>query len=246
MKVNDFDMHVVEHGDGEPLVLLHGGGGAGVNWDLVFDPPIEGFRVIVPDLRGHGRSTNPSGELTIRQCALDVLVMLDQLGVDRINAIGVSLGAKTMLHVATLQPERVKSMVVVSGTPYFPAQARAIMAQSKVEGRSEAEWAQMRSWHVHGDDQIRALWNWVHRLKDSYTDMNFTAPLLSTITASTLIVHGDRDPLYPVRLAVEMLEAIPRASLWVVPGGGHGPIYGAAAARFRETALSFIRESAVT
>ena len=98
MNVNGFDMHVVEHGDGEPLVLLHGGGGAGVNWDLVFTWPVDGFRVIVPDLRGHGHSTNPGGELTIRQCALDVLVLLDHLGVDRFKAIGVSLGAKTMLH----------------------------------------------------------------------------------------------------------------------------------------------------
>jgi pimeloyl-ACP methyl ester carboxylesterase len=245
MRVNGFDMHVEVRGDGEPLVLLHGGGGAGVNWNLVFDTPVSGFQVIVPDLRGHGRSTNPGGGLTIRQCALDVLVMLDQLGVDRFKAIGVSLGAKTLLHVSTMQPGRVTRQVLVSATPYFPEQARAVMAQMTVETRSEAEWAQMRSWHVHGDEQIRAIWAWTHGLKDSYTDMNFTPPLLSTIAAPTLIVHGDRDPLYPVRLAVEMFDAIPHASLWVVPGGGHGPIYGPAAAPFREAALSFLRGAGV-
>ena len=242
LKVNGFDMHVDLRGDGEPLVLLHGGGGAGVNWNLIFDAPIEGFRLVVPDLRGHGRSTNPSGEFSIRQCALDVLTMLDHLGIDRVKAIGVSLGAKTLLHVATLQPARVSAMVIVSATPYFPEQARVAMSALTPERRSEAEWAQMRSWHVHGDEQILAIWRSMRQLKDSYTDMAFTPPLLSTISARTLVVHGDRDPLYPVRLAVEMYEAIPHAFLWVVPGSGHGPIFGPLSVPFRDAALSFLRD----
>jgi hypothetical protein len=45
------------------------------------------------------------------------------------------------------------------------------------------------------DQQIIALWEWTRTLKDSYDDMNFTPPLLSRITASTLIVYADRDPL---------------------------------------------------
>ena len=100
----------------------------------------------------------------------------------------------------------------------------------------------MRGWHAHGDEQIRALWRMTRRFADNYSDMNFTPPLLSTITARTLIVHGDRDPLYPVELAIEMYRAIPRASLWVVPGGGHGPIFGPQAAGFRDGARSFLRE----
>ena len=240
LEINGISMHVVVLGEGQPLVLLHGGGGAGVNWKGIFDAPIDGFQFVIPDLRGHGRSTNPSGEFSIRQCALDVLAMTDRLKIDRFKAIGVSLGAKTLLHVATLQPSRVTAMVLVSATPYFPEQARVAMAAITPETRSEAEWATMRSWHLHGDEQILAIWRSMHQLKDSYVDMAFTPPLLSTISARTLIVHGDRDPLYPVRLAVEMYEAIPQSSLWVVPDSGHGPIFGAAAASFRETALSFL------
>ena len=99
----------------------------------------------------------------------------------------------------------------------------------------------MREWHEHGDEQIRALWGLGNALKDSYTDMNFTPPYLSTITARTLIVHGDRDPLYPVRLAAEMYDAIPRSYLWVIPNGGHGPVFGGMAGQFVETALAFLR-----
>ena len=99
----------------------------------------------------------------------------------------------------------------------------------------------MRQRHVHGDDQIRMLFEQMRGLKDSYDDMAFTPPLLGTITARTLIVHGDRDPLYPVELALEMYRSIPASALWVVPNGGHGPIFGPLAAPFVETALSFLR-----
>jgi len=73
--------------------------------------------------------------------------------------------------------------------------------------------------------------------------MAFTPPLLATITARTLIVHGDRDPLYPVELALEMYRAIPSSALWVVPNGGHVPIVGAMAGPFVETAIAHLRRS---
>ncbi|OJT19553.1 alpha/beta hydrolase [Archangium sp. Cb G35] len=239
-ELNGIEMHCEVRGDGEPLVLLHGGTGAGSDWRYVFDAPLEGYQVIVPDLRGHGRSTNPSGTLTFRQVARDVLALMDLLGVERFKAIGMSMGAKTLLHVATAQPARVDAMVLVSATPYFPSQAREIMARSTADTLSDGEWAMLRQKHVHGDEQIRALYAQMRALKDSYDDMNFTPPYLSTISARTLIVHGDRDPLYPVNLAVEMYTAIPRAALWVVPNGGHGPVFGPMAPRFREMALEFL------
>jgi pimeloyl-ACP methyl ester carboxylesterase len=240
--INGMEMYYEVRRTGEPLVLLHGGGGAGVNWNLVFKEVPEGVQLIVPDLRGHGHSTNPSSEFTFRQSALDVFALVDHLKIDRFKAIGVSLGAKTLLHVATQQPKRLDAMVLVSATPYFPEQARAIMRQVRADNRSEAEWQQMREWHKHGDEQIRALWRMSNAFKDSYDDMNFTPPLLSTITARTLIVHGDRDPLYPVKMATELYASIPRSYLWIVPNGGHGPIFGKMASQFVETALAFLRD----
>jgi len=68
--------------------------------------------------------------------------------------------------------------------------------------------------------------------------------MLFKITASTLIVYGDRDFLYPVEMALEMYRAIPRSALWVVPNGGHGPVFFDAAAQFAQTALGFFRASA--
>lgn len=239
--INDIEMYYEIRGEGESLVLLHGGGGVGANWELIFKEPPAGYRLVIPDLRGHGGSTNPSKSFTFKQVALDVFALLDHFGIERFKAIGLSLGAKTLLHMATQQPNRVEAMVLVSATPYFPDQARALMRQLSSDNHSEAEWEQMRQWHKHGDEQIKQLWTLMSALKDSYDDMNFTPPYLSTITARTLIVHGDRDPLYPVSLALEMYKAIPGSYLWVVPNGGHGPIFGDLTARFVETSLAFLR-----
>ena len=240
--VNGIQMYCEDRGQGEPLLLLHGGTGVGADWQHVFtDGDPDGFRLIVPDLRGHGRSTNPSNAFTFRQAAQDVLALVDQLGLEHVKAIGLSAGAKTLLHVATLQPGRVRAMVLVSATPYFPPQARTAMAQLAVDAFSEAEWTFHRRRHVHGDEQIRMLYNQMRGLKDSHDDMAFTAPLLATIQARTLIVHGDRDPLYPVELALELYRSIPASSLWVVPNGDHGPIFGDRAAAFATTALAFLR-----
>jgi pimeloyl-ACP methyl ester carboxylesterase len=77
-------------------------------------------------------------------------------------------------------------------------------------------------------------------MKDSYDDMNFTSPVLARITAS-LIVYGDRDFLNPVEMAVEMYRAIPGSALWIVPHGGHGPVFLDAKPQFVQTALAFFR-----
>jgi pimeloyl-ACP methyl ester carboxylesterase len=247
--INGFDMYYEARGEGEPLLLLHGGLGIGADWRHVFPTDPDGFRVIVPDLRGHGRSTNPAGAFTFRQCAADVLALLDHLGGARVKAVGMSMGAKTLLHVATREPDRVAAMVLVSATPYFPAQVRGPMAAFTREAYwslSEAEREAMRARHPRGDEQILGLYDMTRSFATSYDDMAFTPPLLATITARTLVVHGDRDPLYPVAMAVEIFEAVPGAALWVVPKAGHGPIFGSLAPTFAAAALDHLREPAVS
>jgi pimeloyl-ACP methyl ester carboxylesterase len=240
--INGIEMYCEVRGQGEPLLFLSGFTGLGADWDYIFkSPPVDGFQLILPDARGHGRSTNPSGLFTFRQSALDIFALLDQLKIDRLKAIGLSAGAKTLLHMATQQPERIEAMVLVSATPYFPQQARVIMRNMTVESHTEEEWALMRQRHRHGDDQIRALWRQANGFAGSYDDINFTPPYLSTITARTLIVHGDRDPFYPANLALEMYTSLPRSYLWIIPNAGHGPIFGDASPRFVETALPFLR-----
>jgi pimeloyl-ACP methyl ester carboxylesterase len=241
--VNGIDLHYETEGSGEPLLLLHGGTGCNEDWMYAGrDQFAAAYTLIKPDARGHGRTTNPQKTITHRQCALDTLALLDHLGIGKCRAIGLSMGGNILLHMATLEPDRIEAMVVVSATMYFPEQARAIMRQiPAAQEHSTQAWETMRKRHKLGDEQIGALWDWTRAMKDSYDDMNFTSTHLSRIQASTLIVYGDRDPLYPVEIAIEMYRAIPRSALWVVPNGGHGPVFFDAANHFAQTALAFLR-----
>jgi pimeloyl-ACP methyl ester carboxylesterase len=238
--VNGIDLHWDETGDGEPLLFLHGGMGHGADWRHIFKEPPAGYRIIAPDVRGHGATANPSGTFTFRQCADDILALLRHLGIPTVKAIGVSGGGIVLLHMATIEPSAIAAMALVSAPPYFPAEARAIMRQFSEAAFAEAERARLRTVHRHGEAQIRQLVDMVHGFADRYDDVNFTPPYLGKITADTLIVFGDRDFLYPVSLAFELHRAIPRSRLWVVPNGAHGPVFGEAAPQFVATVLPFL------
>ena len=242
LQVNGVDLHYEVVGEGEPLLWLHGFMGAGPDWKYIFEAgPPAGYRLIAPDLRGHGASTNPSGEFSFRQAARDVLAVLDHLHIEHVKAIGLSGGGIALLHLATIASARVSSMVLVSAPPYFPDETRAIQREFSPVMMSPVEMDLMRQRHKHGEPQIEQLFAYARAMADTTDDVNFTPQLLSTITAETLIVFGDRDPLYPVSIAFELRAGIPRSYLWVVPNGGHGPVFGESALAFSKTALSFLR-----
>ena len=241
LQVNGIDLHYELLGEGEPLLWLHGFMGSGADWKFLFNEPPAGYQLIAPDLRGQGASTNPTGEFTFRQAAQDVLALLHHLHVSQVKAIGVSGGGIVLLHMATIETVSMDRMVLVSAPPYFPEQARAIQKEFSEAMLPEVERERMRQRHNGGEKQIEQLFEITRGFADNYTDVNFTPQILAAITAETLIVFGDRDPLYPVSLATELYRAISKSYLWVVPNGGHGPIFREEAPHFVETALSFLR-----
>jgi pimeloyl-ACP methyl ester carboxylesterase len=240
VEINGIELAWDVAGEGEPLLWLHGAMGSGSDWKYLFNEPPAGYQIIAPDLRGHGASTNPTGVFTFRQAAADVLALLRHLDISKVKAIGLSGGGITLLHMATASPDTIEAMVVVSAPPYFPAEARGFMRQFSESSIDPAEMQRMRERHKRGDPQLEQLFAMARGFADSYDDVSFTQPHLSTISAETLIVFGDRDPLYPVTLAFELSRAIPKSYLWVVPNGGHGPIFGEAAAHFSSTVLRFL------
>ena len=239
--LNGVQIYFEVHGTGEPLLLLHGFSGSSQDWKALTTGPLADFQLIMPDLRGHGRSGILSKPFRHQDAAADMLALLDHLGIKSCRGLGISGGGNVLLHMATRQPECIKAMVLVSATPYFPAQARPIMRQY-ADRLPAAQWDVLRRSHPGGDAQIRAILASTRSFADSYDDMNFTPPFLSTIQARTLIVQGDRDPLYPAELSVEMAKAIPQASLWILPNSGHGPVIGEKWPEFLQTAASFLRD----
>src|SRR5437660_3176316 len=84
--LNGIEMYYEISGSGPPLLLLHGFGGSGQDWNSMRGEYVNTYKVIVPDLRGHGRSTNPTNQFTHRQSALDVYALLDYLGIRQVRA----------------------------------------------------------------------------------------------------------------------------------------------------------------
>jgi pimeloyl-ACP methyl ester carboxylesterase len=240
LNVNDIELAYEVFGDGQPLLLLHSGTQSGEMWEGFVVDLAARFKVIIPDLRGHGGSTNPEDVWSTRTFASDIRELLDHLGIDRFNAIGASAGGMTLLHMAIQEPDRVEAMVVIGVGTYLPSSCRGILAAVSTESLSEAGWEQLRARHHHGDEQIRALYAWVASLSEDETDMVFTPPMLAKITARTLVIHGDRDYCFPASMAWEIYDAIPEAYLWVVPNGGHVPISGPQAGPFLDNALEFL------
>jgi pimeloyl-ACP methyl ester carboxylesterase len=240
IEINGIEQSWEVAGEGEPLLWLHGAMGSGPDWRYIFKEPPAGYRIIAPDLRGHGASTNPGGAFTFRQAAADVLALLRHLNISKVKAIGLSGGGIALLHMATVDPDAIGAMAVVSAPPYFPVEARGFMKHFSPETVGAAEMERMRQRHTRGEPQIEQLFAMARGFADSYDDVSFTRPHLSTISAETLIVFGDRDPLYPVSLAFDLYQAIPNSYLWVVPNGGHGPVFGESAAEFSSTVLRFL------
>ena len=110
------------------------------------------------------------------------------------------------------------------------------------ESLPEEQWQLLRQRHPGGDAQIKAILASTTAFATSCDDMNFTPPYLATIQARTLIVQGERDPLYPVEISVEMAKAIRHSSLWIVPNAGHGPVIGDRWPEFLKTSVAFLRE----
>jgi pimeloyl-ACP methyl ester carboxylesterase len=242
--IDGIDLAYEVRGDGPPLLLLHGFFGSSGDWVHLFDLEAlqKRFRLIVPDARGHGRSTNPTGELTHRRAAADIRALLDHLRLERVRAIGLSFGGNVLLHLATAPAtrDRLEAMVTIGSPSHFPPPARAIMATVTAESRTDDEWREMRARHVHGDEQIRALWRTAHDFSTDTDDLAFTSAQLGSIRARTLIVTGDRDALYPLEIFVDQYRAIPDAALYVIPEGGHDAIFRAARPDFVRTALAFL------
>ncbi len=225
VQIGNVEIYYEEYGIGKPLLLLHGFGGCTQNWHPFIDRLSDQYRLIVVDLRGHGYSTNPENKFTHREAANDMFLLLEKLGINQFSAMGMSTGGMTLLHMATSQPSRIDSMVLISTTSYFPDQARAIMLRASFDTMPQEVREMYRECAKRGDEQIRQLISQFNALHKNYDDMNFNAQSLSTITARTLVVHGDRDNFFPVEIPVSIYRSIPNAALWIIPGGDHVPIY---------------------
>lgn len=227
--IDDMQMHYAEHGkpDGMPLVLLHGftlTGGFWVNQLSTFGAD---YRLIIPDLRGHGRTANPDGGTAMnhRQFARDIIALCRALQIERAAFCGESSGAMLLLSLALYAPTLPAAIILTGGTHYFGeeciAHQRAISPET-----IDDEWRNyVQGAHAAlGPDHWRSVITAFHNLHTHARDEDFpAADELCEIVTPALIIHGDRDRFFPVEMPVELYRLLPHAEICVLPNTGHTP-----------------------
>ena len=230
-------MYYEIHGNGPPLLVLHGFTASGQFVRQILHEYEPHFQLIIPDFRGHGRTNNPLNGFTSKQAADDIIKLLDYLEIKKLCAMGVSSGGDILLHIATRQADRIKAMVLDSTGHYFPKQARVAVSEWSPSKQAMEMYQQI---HVHGEEQIMKIIQQMRDLEHIVDDVNFTPPYLGTIKARTLIVGGDRDEYYPVEIFVEMHKSIPDSELLIFPNTGHAVIGSKYAGELKKNALDFL------
>lgn len=211
--------------EGPVLVLSHSLGSSCELWDAQIESLGARFRLLLYDLRGHGRSDCPEGEWTIDDFGNDVLGLLDSLKLERIHFCGVSLGGMVGLWLAARAPERIDRLIVANTSAYTedPALLRGRMKQIAAEGLGAAVDGVLDRWftsafHESHPEVIRKFRGMVLATSDrSYiagsaavcaVDLRGDLP---KITAPVLVITGRWDRATPPGWGRAIAAAIPGA-----------------------------------
>jgi len=119
--LDEINLYYEIHGEGEPLLFIHGLGSSSRDWELQLDFFTQNYQVILIDVRGHGRSGKPPGPYSIPLFADDIKKLLQTLQVGPAHILGISLGGMIGFQMGINYPDMIKSLVIVNSTPELVA-----------------------------------------------------------------------------------------------------------------------------
>jgi pimeloyl-ACP methyl ester carboxylesterase len=224
--VNGLHMYYEVHGDGTPLVLLHGGIlTIDLNFATLIPTLAASHQVIGVELQGHGRTADIDRVITPAALAADVVALLDQLGIERAHVLGHSMGGAVAMELAVNHPDRVRSVVPISVTVRPDGMHEDLSDPSKFATSTrlptQQDFAEMKDAYArlsphpeHFDEFMATMSSSAHDL-EGWSDEQ-----LAGITAPILLMLGDHD-FTTVEHAALMLQLIPGAQLAVLPGTTH-------------------------
>ena len=212
------DIWFASIGHGRPVILLHGGLGHSGNWSHQASALVAaGYRAILIDSRGHGRSTRDEQRYTYHLMAGDVLAVMDALQLERATLVGWSDGACTALILADLQPQRVDGVLFFacnmdpSGTlPFVPT--RVI---DRCFARHKRDYAALSATPEAFDAFVDAVGTMQR------TEPNYTSNDLARIRVPVTILHCQGDEFIKPEHARYLADTIPGASLVTLAGVTH-------------------------
>lgn len=232
IETNGLHMHVETYGEsGEPIVLIHGAlSDALQNWRMVIQPLSQRFRLITLDLRGHGRTDNPTGVFTLDALRDDLLGLMDALEIPRAHLLGCSLGGYVSLALRAKAPERVGTLALAGvqvGWSREVAADRWNFFKPEVIQQTYPLWIpHMAKAHAtyYGLEHWKTLVNQVAELLQTLpTTPSVSLEALEAERNQRALYYclGDHDELVPLEEILKIRHARPDADIMVVPRAGH-------------------------
>jgi 3-oxoadipate enol-lactonase len=242
VKVNGIDLHYVEAGTGDPLLMIMGFGGDHLAWAFQVPALSTRYRVITFDNRGAGQSTVPDAPYSTRLMAEDAVGLLDALGVERAHVLGVSMGGMIAQEVALTHPRRVRSLQLHCTYARPDAYMLALMDRWRAirEKATPEDWLRTVALWLFSPHTYRERPEFVEMViqtglanPNPFTDTGFlrqgdavrghdALERLPTLRCPTLVSVAEDDILVPPRFSRALASRIPGAELHVIPAAGHG------------------------
>ena len=219
--VNGLQLYYETHGDGRPLVLLHGGlMTVGLNFGSLLKPLAAHRQVIAVELQGHGHTADTGRAMSIEALAADVTALLDQLGLQQADVFGFSLGGLVGWAMALGTPSRVGRLIAASADPYRPpGRESAPLTEDRLPTQADFE-AMQDAYAAVAPDPARFQESAARTSAMVHEFPGWSAAQLGALAVPALLIFGDRD-FSPLSDVLEFYQMLPDAQLAVLPGATH-------------------------
>jgi pimeloyl-ACP methyl ester carboxylesterase len=227
--VNGLRTYYEVHGEGEPLLLMHGGFCTVETFARQTPDFASKHKVIVPERRGHGRTPDLEGPITYEAMAEDTIGLMEALGISSAHLVGYSDGGNTALLIALKRPDVVHKMVCMGANFHYNGMAPvAMQVMEHATPDNFYPWLIEKYKEVSpdGPEHLPIVFNKIMRMWRE--EPALTPDDLHRIQAPTLVLVGDRDWV-ATEHTVQMHESIPNSQLCVIPGATHGAPFEKAA-----------------
>jgi len=221
LKVNGERFYHEIHGEGEPVMLLHGAWSTIESLICQVGPLSEGYQTILVERRGHGRTPDTHGKFTYMQGARDMIAILDSLDLERVDIVGWSDGAVIGLLMAKQFPDRVRRLVSISGS-YHPRGYTREFANEFEKGNVDdldPRIAQLYGLTTpDGADHFPVVFEKIRDMSSSHPRM--TKRDLGTIKTPILVMSGDED-IVALEHSVNLYKGLANGLLSIIPRSTH-------------------------